>query len=67
MYEMDIFNNKVHETFGCYLFNTKDNKSVQVKKIYSQLKQMPQLLNYESSSEENNDIFQSKSLAAATA
>ena len=28
MYEMDIFNKKVHETFGCYLFNTKDNKSV---------------------------------------
>ena len=62
LYEMDIFNNKVHETFGCYLFNTKDNKSVRVKKIYSQLKQMPQLLNYESSSEENDDVFQPKSL-----
>ena len=33
-----------------------------MKKIYSQLKQMPQLLNYESSSEENDDIFQPKSL-----
>ena len=28
MYEMNIFNKKVHETFGCYMFNTKDNKSV---------------------------------------
>ena len=58
---MDIFNSKVHETFGCYLFNTKDN-SVQVKKIHSQLKQVPQLLNYESSSEENDDVFQPKLL-----
>ena len=52
MYEMDIINNCIHKQFGIHLFKKKDNKSERVKKIYAQLKKMPQLLNFESISDE---------------
>ena len=62
VYKMDIINNKVQEHFGKSLFNAKDNKKLCVKKMYSQLKQMPQLLNYESSSDECDTMNQPKPL-----
>ena len=57
LYEMDLINDQVYESFGKYLFNKKDKKDMRVKKIYTQLKQMPQLLQYETSSEEGEKIY----------
>ena len=62
LYEMDLINDQVHDSLGKYLFDKKDKKNVRVKKIYSQLKQMPQLLQYETSSDEGENMFQPKSL-----
>ena len=62
MYEMDIINGKVNEHFGIYLFQKKDSKTVRVNKMYAQLKRMPQLLNYESSSDNMETVFQPKAL-----
>ena len=62
MYEMDIMNNLIHHQFGIYLFKTKDNKEVRVRKIYAQLKNMPQLLSFESSSDENEGLYNPDSL-----
>ena len=62
MYEMDIINCKVNEHFGIYLFQKKDSKTVRVNKMYAQLKRMPQLLNYESSSDNMETVFQPKAL-----
>ena len=62
LYEMDLINDQVHDSLGKYLFDKKDKKNVRVKKIYSQLKQMPQLLQYETSSDEGEHMFQPKSL-----
>ena len=62
MYEMDIINSAVHDFFGIHLFQKKDNKTLRVNKMYAQLKQMPQLLSYESSSDEAENVFQPKSL-----
>ena len=62
LYEMDLINDKVFESFGKFLYNKKDKKDMRVKKIYTQLKQMPQLLQYETSSDEGENVFQPKSL-----
>ena len=62
LYEMDLINNQVYESLGKYLFDKKDKKNIHVKKIYSQLKQMPQLLQYETSSDEGENVVQPKSL-----
>ena len=62
LYEMDLINDQVYESFGKYLFNKKDKKDMRVKKIYTQLKQMPQLLQYETSSDEGENLFQPKTL-----
>ena len=42
MYEMDIMNNLIHVQFGIHLFKKKDNKETRIRKIYAQLKNMPQ-------------------------
>ena len=62
LYEMDLIKDQVYESFGKYLFNKKDKKDMRVKKIYTQLKQMPQLLQYETSSDEGENLFQPKTL-----
>ena len=62
LYEMDLINDQVYDSLGKYLFDKKDKKNIRVKKIYSQLKQMPQLLQYETSSDEGENLVQPKSL-----
>ena len=62
MYEMDIINNLIQQQFGVHLFNKKDNKDTRIRKIYSQLKNMPQLLSFESSSEEQDGLYNPLSL-----
>ena len=62
MYEMDIINNLIQQQFGVHLFNKKDNKDMWIRKIYSQLKNMPQLLSFESSSEEQDRLYNLLSL-----
>ena len=62
MYKIDIINGKVNEHFGIYLFQKKDSKTVRMTKMYAQLKRMPQLLNYESSSDNMETVFQPKAL-----
>ena len=61
-YEMDVINNEVKATFGKTLFNKGDSKQVRTNKIYHQLKQMPQLLQFESSDEEELQLYQPKKL-----
>ena len=62
MYEMDVINCEVHKYFGKYLFKKSDNKRTRVKKLFEQLKQMPQLLTYTTSDEESVDYAQLKTL-----
>ena len=64
MYEMDIMNNLIHTQFSVYLFKRKDNKEVRVRKIYVQLKNMPQLLSFKTSSDENEALYNPQSLVA---
>ena len=56
MYEMDIMNNLIHSQFGVNLFKKKDNKETRIRKIYAQLKNMPQLLSFKSSSDEQEAL-----------
>ena len=62
MYEMDIMNNLIHVQFGIHLFKKKDNKETRIRKIYAQLKNMPQLLTFESSSDEQEGLYNPLSL-----
>ena len=62
MYEMDVINREVKHYFGKQLFQKSDCKQVRVRKIFQQLKSLPQLLIYESSDEENIILHQPKSL-----
>ena len=62
MYVMDVINCEVHKYFGKYLFKNSDNKCTRVKKLFEQLKQMPQLLTYTTSDEESVDYAQLKTL-----
>ena len=45
-YEMDIINEEVMRTFNKVLFKHQDSKQIRVKKIYMQLRQMPEMLQY---------------------
>ena len=49
-------NNLIHLQFGVNLFKKKDNKETRIWKIYAQLKNMPQLLSFESSSDEQEAL-----------
>ena len=62
MYEMDIMNNLIHVQFGIHLFKKKDNKETRIRKIYAQLKNMPQLLTFESSSDKQEGLYNPLSL-----
>ena len=62
MYEMDIINEHVKNYFGKELFQKKDCKQVRVRKLFQQLKCIPQLLVYESSDDEPIVKHQPKSL-----
>ena len=61
-YEMDIMNNQVVTCFGKSLFNKSDSKAIRVTKICQQLRQMPQLLLFDSSEEEIFDKYEPKTL-----
>ena len=51
-YEMDIINEEVSRYFHKQLFKKNDSKEVRVKKIYNQLRQMPQMMMVDSSEDE---------------
>ena len=62
MYEMDIINQQVKHFFGKELFQKKDCKQVHVRKLFQQLKCIPQLLVHESSDDEQIVMHELKSL-----
>ena len=62
LYKMDVINSEVYKYFRKYLFKKTDNKRTRVKKLFEQLKQLPQLLNYTTSYEESVEYAQLKSL-----
>ena len=62
MYEMDIINQQVKHFFGKELFQKKDCKQVCVRKLFQQLKCIPQLLVYESLEDEQIVMHEPKSL-----
>ena len=62
MDEMDIINREVKHFFGKELFQKKDCKQVHVRKLFQQLKCIPQLLIYESLDDEQIVMHQPKSL-----
>ena len=61
-YEMDIINEEVMRTFNKVLFKRQDSKQIRVKKIYMQLRQMPEMLQYDTSDEDDIVYHQPKSL-----
>ena len=61
-YEMDIINEEVYNMFDKCQFKTNDSKVVRVNKIFVQLRQMPELLHFESSDEKDSRYFQPKKL-----
>ena len=62
MYEMDVINAEVIDSFGKELFKKTDSKTIRINKIFQQLKSIPQLLIYESSDDELHTTYQPKSL-----
>ena len=62
MYEMDIINRHVKHFFGKELFQKKDCKELRVRKLFQQLKCIPQLMIYESSDDEHIVMHQPKTL-----
>ena len=61
-YEMDIINEEVMTTFNKVLFKCTDSKQIRVNKIYMQLRQMPEMLQYEMSDDDDLVYYQPKSL-----
>ena len=57
LYELDVINCQVQKNF-----NKNDTKKVKVSKLHGQLRQMPQLLQYDSSDEDPSDLFQPEKL-----
>ena len=57
LYELDVINSQVQKNFNKTLFNKNDTKRVKVSKLHGQLRQMPQLLQYDSSDEDTSDLF----------
>ena len=62
LYELDVINSQVQKNFNKTLFNKNDTERVKVSKLHGQLRQMPQLLQYDSSDEETSHLFQPKKL-----
>ena len=46
LYEMDVINKEIHDTFGKMIFQPKDKKQSRVNKIANQLKQIPNLFDW---------------------
>ena len=63
MYEMDIINNEVKSTYGKELFKKADSKSVRIEKISKQLKKLPQLFDYSTTEDENENMEPDKLVA----
>ena len=61
-YEMDIINEEVLSTFNKLLFKCLDSKQVRVNKMYMQLRQMPEMLQYETSDEDDIVYHQPKTV-----
>ena len=61
-YEMDIINEEVMTTFNKVLFKHTDSKKIRVNKIFMQLRQMPEMLQYETSDEDDIVYNQPKTL-----
>ena len=61
-YEMDIINEEVIRTFNKVLFKRTDSKKIRVNKIFMQLQQMPEMLQYETSDEDDIVYNQPKTL-----
>ena len=61
-YEMDIINEEVMTTFNKLLFKRTDSKQIRVNKIHMQLRQMPEILQYETSDNDDLVYYQPKSL-----
>ena len=62
MYEMDVINAEVIDSFGKELFKKTDSKTIRINKIFQQLKSIPQLLIYESSDDKLHTTYEPKSL-----
>ena len=62
LYELDVINSQIQKNFNKTLFNKNDSKKVKVSKLHGQLRQMPQLLQYDSSYEDPSDLFQPEKL-----
>ena len=58
IYELDVINRKIHENFNKVIFQKSDPKAVKVSKLQRQLRQMPELLQYDSSEDDNLELFQ---------
>ena len=61
-YEMDILNAEVVSIFDKCLFKKNDGKKTRVNKIYMQLKQMPEMLQIETSDEDETQYHQPRKL-----
>ena len=61
-YEMDIINEEVMRTFNKVLFKRQDSKQIRVNKIYMQLRQMLEMLQYDTSDKDDIVYYQPKSL-----
>ena len=61
-YEMDIINEEVMTTFNKVLFKRQDSKQIRVNKIYMQLRQMLEMLQYDTSDKDDLVYHQPKSL-----
>ena len=46
LYEMDVINKEIHDTFGKMIFQPKDKKNSRVNKIANQLKRIPNLFDW---------------------
>ena len=46
LYEMDVINTEIHDTFGKMIFHPKDKKQSRVSKIANQLKRIPNLFDW---------------------
>ena len=61
-YEMDIINEEVMRTFNKVLFKCQDSKQIRVNIIYMQMRQMLEMLQYDTSDEDDIVYHQPKSL-----
>ena len=61
-YEIDIMNEEVMTTFNKLLFKCSDSKQIRVNKVYMQLRQMPEMLQYDTSEEDDLVYHQPKTL-----